>query len=233
MVLSEEGRDWLGLCLIPLSYPVSLASLVFPVLAVCTLWNANNPWLSLANPFPAASSATHPCTRWLSLSQWGPWPQGAPDQYEPVTAVFEQLGTGLSWPRAPRDLFLWGNNHLGAFTFLCLQELRTQRWGNASNSCGLGCYRESSVLVSVWKQEKTECLWSRVLKNLPCFGTALYRREDWTVSFMGDIQQNGFRLYRTEPLGTFLAILPAKQMPLFWWGILKKTTKFSLDVLLS
>lgn len=105
MVLSEEGRDWFGLCLIPLSYPVSLTSLVFPMLAVCTLWNANNPWISLANPFAAASSATHPCTHWLSLSQWGPWPQGALDQYEPVTALFEQLGRMLYWPVAARDLF--------------------------------------------------------------------------------------------------------------------------------
>lgn len=139
MVLSEEGRDWLGLCLISLFYPVSLPSLVFPMLAVCTLWNANNPWLSLANPFAAASFATHPCTRWLSLSPWGPWPQGALHQNDPVTAVFEQLPVGLYWPVAAGDLFLWGNSHPGAFTFLCLQELKTQRWGSASNSCGLEC----------------------------------------------------------------------------------------------
>lgn len=219
MVLSEEGRDWFGLCLIPLSYPVSLASLVFPMLAVCTLWNANNPWISLANPFAAASSATHPCTHWLSPSQRGPWPQGALGQYEPVTALFEQLGRVLYWPVAARDLFLWGNNHLGAFTFLCLQEPRTWRWGNASNSCGLCCYRESFALMNhSWiseYQEKTECLWSRVLKNLPYFG-------DWRASFTGDIQENGFRLCSIEPLGTFIAVLPAKQMPLFQRSFEKK-----------
>lgn len=176
MVLSEEGRDWFGLCLIPLSYPVSLTSLVFPMLAVCTLWNANNPWISLANPFAAASSATHPCTHWLSLSQWGPWPQGALDQYEPVTALFEQLGRMLYWPVAARDLFFWGNNHLEAFTFLCLQEPRTWRGGNASNSCGLCCYRESSALMNVWipgenwmplewGTEKPAIFWNRLIQQ--------------------------------------------------------------------
>lgn len=130
------------------------------------------------------------------------------------------LAMGLCWSVAARDLLLWGSNHLGAFTFLCLQELRTQRWGNASNSCGLELQGELCTHECLNTRRKLNASGVGYWKNLMYFGIVLYSRGDWRVSFMWDIQENGFRLNSAEPLGISLAILPVK--PLFWWGVLKR-----------
>lgn len=136
----------------------------------------------------------------------------------------------LCWPVTARDLFLWRNNHLGAFTFLCLQELRTQRWGNASNSCGLELRGELC----------TECLNTRrklnasgvgYWKNLRYFGVVLYSGGTGESPSCGISRKMGLGCTVLNHLGL---PLPSSLLSLYFGeGFWKGTTNFSCDVLLS
>lgn len=112
----------------PLLPSVSLPALVFPMLARCTLWNANNPWILLANPSVAASPDAHPYLHQLFPSWQGGWPSRGLDLYEPVSALFEQMGPWL-YQLWLLQSFFWGKkNTLGlSLFFLC----KNQRDGRA------------------------------------------------------------------------------------------------------
>lgn len=195
MALSEQGRGQPVLFLIPPLLPSVSPSFGFPVLAMCTLWNANNLWISLANPSVATSPTTHPCMRQLFPSQQGGWPTCAPDLYEPVGALFEQLGPGLYQPQLLETFSIkqppWG------FHFSFSAGTKEMEVGKCQQFLWVACLVIGRALHSRVSEHQGKN------NELICIGvsakTALLwiSRRDWRVPFTGKFRKKGFGLWHT------------------------------------
>lgn len=133
---------------------------------MCTLWNANSPWISLANPSAAASPANIPCMRQLFPSWQGGQPSCALDQYEPVGALFEQLGLGLYQPWL-LEMFFEKTTTLGLSLFFLCKSWRDGSGEMPAIPVGyvVGVTGRSLHLWMPEHQEKAECLCGVLIKT--------------------------------------------------------------------
>lgn len=205
------------------------------MLAMCILWNANNPWISLAKLSVATLPTAHPSTRWLFPSWQGGWPRRALDLYEPLVLGFEQLGLGLYRPWL---LEMGFEKTLGlSLFFLC----KNQRDGSGEMpAISVGYVVKVTGRALSWRmpehQEKTACLWSwatdencSILKE-PCTAEETGESLLWGTSW-----KKGSCCAVLNDMGVSLQPFLLSTCTYFSEGFWREMNNFSpcLDVLLS